>query len=123
MSCSATGDELQSGVKILFFCIVKLSKSLSSVHPSLCLRSAFASGSLVLRFKSVSIPFLRIGWKWDLQRICKGITRELLRRQIKMVNLNVFCVIYLAISNVLLTFALRKSEENRRVKPKQGKNG
>ena len=71
------GDELQSSIKILFFYMVKLSKSLSSVHPSLCLRSTFASGSLVLRFKSVSIPFLRIGGKWDLQGTYIGITWDL----------------------------------------------
>ena len=53
--------------------MVKLSKSLSLVHPSLCLRSAFASGSLILRFKSVSKPFLRIGGKWDLQGNYMGI--------------------------------------------------
>ena len=63
------GDELQSSIKILFFYMVKLSKSLSSVHPSLCLRSTFASGSLVLRFKSASKPFLK-------NRREMGLTRE-----------------------------------------------
>ena len=71
------GDELQSSIKILFFYMVKLSESLSLVHPLLCLRSTFASGSLVLRFKSVSIPFLRIGEKWDLQGTYIGITWDL----------------------------------------------
>ena len=37
-------------------------------------RYAFASPSLFLRFKSVVSPFHRMGKKWDLQGICKGIT-------------------------------------------------
>ena len=43
----------------------------------LCLRSAFASSPLYLRYKTVPNPFLRIGEKWDLHRIYKGFAREL----------------------------------------------
>ena len=43
----------------------------------LCLRSAFASSPLYLRYKTVPNPFLGIGDKWDLQGNHIGITWDL----------------------------------------------
>ena len=63
--------------------------SLSSlfVLPSLHLRSSFASNPLQIRSKLDASPFLRMGEKWDLQGICKGIAWELRKR-----HRNPFCV-------------------------------
>ena len=84
MSCSSEGDELQSGVKILFFCIVKLSESPLAVHPPL--------PPLQIRFKTVSKPFLRIGEKWDLQGSHlggrKGVGRNMLRHEMEIYFMN-----------------------------------
>jgi len=87
--------------------MVKLSKSLSFVHPSLYLRSTFASGSLQIRFKSV----LRIGGKWDLQGSNIGVRRELLRSDIGIYSRNYIYIqnfyrISLDVLDFLFTFAL-----------------
>ena len=73
---SAMGDKLQSSVKILFFFLQKWASQFkacdASVDPSLCLRSAFASVPLLLRFKTVSNPFLIMGLTWESQGTYKG---------------------------------------------------
>ena len=46
-------------------------KIYGSFMPSLCLRSAFASSPLYLRYKTVQNMFIRIGEKWDLHRVWK----------------------------------------------------
>ena len=48
--------------------------------PSLILRYAFASGSLQIRSKSDSSPFLIMGLTWDLQGRKKGIRRDKQKR-------------------------------------------
>ena len=53
----------------------------ASVDPSLCLRSAFAVGSLLLRFSFASSPLqvrsYKMGLTWESQGRKKGVTRNL----------------------------------------------
>ena len=67
---NATGDELQSGVKILFFLSVKVSITDQRL---LCLRWSFAIVSLQIRSKSVSNNGTYKGVTRDLHRINKKI--------------------------------------------------
>ena len=60
-----------------------------------------------------------MGFATDLQGNYKGVASDTNNND----EFEYFFVIYFAISIVLFTFVLRKSEKNRRVKPKQGKNG
>jgi hypothetical protein len=74
-----------------FECKIVIS-TLQFVHPLLCLRFRFASGSLLLRFKSASKPFLGIGEKWDLQGSHlggrRGVGRNMLRHEMEIYFMN-----------------------------------
>ena len=68
------GDELQSGVKILFF-LLRIVISVKYLY----LRFSFASKPLLIRSIFAIRERRGIGWKWDLQGICNGSAWDLYR--------------------------------------------